>query len=512
MNRGVVYYNIGEKCMIRILVSLSSLREVYSGDVTLLAEGAQPEWFLRAFRVLGGKVHRMKVSDEVPALVRKARLHEHSPYDVTMFLDADTLVLKPIDEYFAKIEKHKFCTGEFAGWVTSGRKIGGRIRGFAGVCSKKTVRDALAYGKATNTGVFGFTKDAPILAEWRQVTTDGWKNHRSRIPDEVGCQMLLPKYEHWLAPVKWGVSVKHGEMPPEDEMIIVHYHGRKHADDYDLCRMWKRAFWKFYHSCGDDEVREHLLLTHGDRKLRRYLRGVGSDLTVVTAVDPKYLPKLKTNYPLWLMTEGLMEYPWKCFVHGIPLDSPKLDFMRDRVELIEWDLPGAESQRERMLTAFVQGCAERVTTKWCLKLDCDTTPTKEKPLLSGTRMRGGYELSFDKSAWRADVTGHRWGYTKPGEFLLRLEDWADAHPAFAGTERIFPDSEREALRTRKRYGHPRFASFICLQRVDFLREIAEYAGDRLPVPSHDTYVWYCAERLGRKWRRENIKNGKGFKP
>jgi hypothetical protein len=36
------------------------------------------------------------------------------------------------------------------------------------------------------------------------------------------------------------------------------------------------------------------------------------------------------------------------------------------------------------------------------------------------------------------------------------------------------------------------------------------AGRKLPVPSHDTYLWYCAARLGEPWARFNVKRELGL--
>lgn len=497
-SRGVVYLNQGEKCMIRLLVSAHSLRRHYSGPILMVAVGRQQQWFLDAVKRLGVDVLALP-EDGIPPLVRKARLHEVSPFDLTMFLDADTLVRRPIDEYFDKIAEFGFCTGEFAGWKTTGGTISRRIKGFGKVVPDY-VPAALDYGKATNTGIFGFTKDAPILPEWKDLTEKGWRAECSRIPDEVACQMLLPRYRHWLAPVEWGTSVKYGELG--DEIRIVHYHGRKHVHPFPLCNLWKQEYWAVLYSL-PEPLREQFRQPWHDRRLKRYLkRDVRHDLTVVTAVDRKYLDRLREHLPLWMRTEGIMEHPMVCFVNGIYLDSPDLDFLRARARLVPWDLPCAANQRELMLSAFVLGSAGEISTDYWLKVDADVRPRAE------AYADFQYRLEMPKKAWQASICGHRWRYTKskgrwkPGHFLNILDDWWQG---ITGEPPLFPPGIPEG----SRHGHKRLASFICLHKSEFVRKCAALCRDgRLPVPSHDTFLWFCAERMkDESWVTANFKDG-----
>jgi len=483
-----------------MLVSIFSLRKHYDGNITVFLIAEQPKWFLELLKILKCDNIVLKANGIRP-LVRKAMLWRDSPYDLTMFLDADTVIVDSIDEYFDKIEEYKFCTGEFAEWKTTGGTMRRRINSFKSIVPDY-VAPAIAYGKATNTGIFGFTKDAPILEEWEDVTKRGQKVNR--IPDEVGCQMLLPKYKHWLAPVQWGVSVKMSQPHHTDNMKIIHYHGRKHAGDWDLCDVWKQQYWEMRNTY--QQFARELEQAMGDRRFARYIKTINRDVTIVTAVNPQYLSKLKNNYPYWMKTAGVMEYPMIVFVNGISPDDESLKFLNNNVKIIPWDMKGAESTRELMLTSFVLGTAEHVKTKWWLKLDADTTPKE------GVDRKYGYILAFPEQAWNGKtvIAAHKWGYTKPGKFLLALEDWADGKKEFKDTKRVFPDSEIPAMKAQKRYGHPRIASYICLQSLEFTKTCARLAGNKLPIPSHDTYMWYVAARLGLPIIRHNFK--KRFQP
>ena len=62
----------------------------------------------------------------------------------------------------------------------------------------------------------------------------------------------------------------------------------------------------------------------------------------------------------------------------------------------------------------------------------------------------------------------------------------------------------------RKFGHARIASYVALHKADFTRYCAEIAGDRLPVPSHDTYLWYIAARRGWDMLRINVKRKMGL--
>ena len=174
--------------------------------------------------------------------------------------------------------------------------------------------------------------------------------------------------------------------------------------------------------------------------------------------------------------------------------------MRKNVRIVTWDMEKATNIRELMLSAFVLGTAKQVGTKWWIKVDADTAP---KPVPTYVF---GYRLVFPKKSWQDDAfSGQRCGYTKTGEFLVRMEKWANAHPDLKGTKPVFDSKNYPEMEKQRRFGHSRIASFIALQSTEFTRKCATLAGTRLPVPSHDSYMWYVAARTGVPVIRMNLK-------
>ena len=212
------------------------------------------------------------------------------------------------------------------------------------------------------------------------------------------------------------------------------------------------------------------------------------ELTLVTAVDREHLPKLALTWPTWMLHRPELRETPVIVIHDESLqqDSAEFDFLREhpQLRLVSWRMSSAQSQREKMLTSFVMVPAREVTTQWYLKIDADVFA---KPC-----------DQWIKSEWFARDAKERlpafvsspWGYTKPAHALQILDDWADAIPQLKDHQRLNIPYAPDASRIR----HPRIASWCFYGNTAWTREIAAYSSERLPLPSHDTYLFYCAAR------------------
>jgi cephalosporin hydroxylase len=226
--RGVIYYNCGTSCTVRLLVSLVSLRKHYAGPVTILSEGEASHLLCeRIGAALDARVIKwesgVKQGKNTPFLA-KTRLHLGTPYETTVALDSDTLVMGPIDELFEVAEQDMFCVAQLGNWRTTGRIIQGRLRKWAGILPED-LDAAIQFGPAINTGVTAFRKDASIFEEWYPAAEQGREHF---IPDEVSCQMLMHRHQHRILDGRWNRSCRHDD-PDLSETRVIHYHGRKHC-------------------------------------------------------------------------------------------------------------------------------------------------------------------------------------------------------------------------------------------------------------------------------------------
>jgi len=228
MNRGVIYYNNGTCCTVRLLVSLFSLREHYDGPVTVLSHGTKSHPICAKICAALGAEYR-PWDPEIPAGAHTINLakplyHTASRYDCTVCLDSDSLVIAPIDELFTMAREYEFVVANFAGWRSSTTVIADRIQGWRQYLPD-FIEEALRFGPAINCGVIAFQKDAALLRDWYSFALRG---RDTFIPDEVSCQIMLHRYPHLIADRAWNRSCRYDD-PYKKGTRIVHYHGRRHC-------------------------------------------------------------------------------------------------------------------------------------------------------------------------------------------------------------------------------------------------------------------------------------------
>jgi hypothetical protein len=214
-------------------VSIYSLRKVYDGPITVVANDNVPHEFTEKLKTQGVTIRRVSREDEdagthKTALLMKCAVNIWAPYDVNVFLDCDTLVLKPFDELFGWAEEHSLVFCQFANWKASKRAIANRIKQLGpdgkGAATQEEVDAAIAYPAAVNIGVFAFKQDATMFDEWYDLAIQGMDLF---IPDEAACQVLLPKHEHYLAPQIFNHTCNKLALDPDAR--VLHYHGKKHV-------------------------------------------------------------------------------------------------------------------------------------------------------------------------------------------------------------------------------------------------------------------------------------------
>jgi hypothetical protein len=219
------------------------------------------------------------------------------------------------------------------------------------------------------------------------------------------------------------------------------------------------------------------------------------DFTMLVAVDAPHLEELRIVWPTWVrhapdvlaiplllvfddVSANAVWHPdlhWLHKAHGGLVTAPLSSVLPTGYSRN----PATITQRERMLTGLVYA-ARHITTPWFLKLDTDTLAVPE-----------GRFWSPDWFSPDTVLAAPRWGYTKPGHWLDTLDRWADVSaPGNVKPPRVMGE---------KIASSPRITSYAMWGRTDFARECLTLLGDepRLPVPSQDTFCWFCAALLGR---------------
>lgn len=274
---GVIYSLSGPAYAELLTVSLWTLRRHYWGDVAIVCSGPQCREAMEPLAEEPRLAPVRLIDHELPPVRRHAQycvkpsVALASPFDRTVFLDADTIVLGPIDELFHA----PLTVTQFSNWITTGRIIGGRIRQWmepfypelphdtaiqpgmviswslkgapkfkARVLEIEPKRgdmpreaklvDAVAHElarrqlelprPAINTGVFAFSTEArSALAAWEALTLRNWQRS---FTDELAMQLVWQYAGARLLNDRWNWSVQFGQAP---DPVVMHFHGRKHV-------------------------------------------------------------------------------------------------------------------------------------------------------------------------------------------------------------------------------------------------------------------------------------------
>jgi hypothetical protein len=153
----------------------------------------------------------------------------------------------------------------------------------------------------------------------------------------------------------------------------------------------------------------------------------------------------------------------------------------------KWSNP----QRYMMLSGFVHVPALcQIETPYWLKLDLDAVAT-------------GHDDWVDPS-WFKDnpaIVSQPWGYTKPADQMLKLDQWVDRYAEHLPILANQPPLNLVPKEGSSLVKHPRIISWCGFFSTGFTSLCSAMASTtcgrgRLPVPSQDGFMFYAAKRAG----------------
>ena len=244
MTQGICYLFSGNAVAERLMVSIHSLRDHWQGPVSVLATVDDCEEIARrATGDLSIDVLRVKPlsSGRNSSYLNKSMIPAWTPYDETLFIDADTLIVGDgLDDLFG----HPLTITHFSDWQSQGNRMAKRIRGWRG---KTPAIDALVEEQlavsypAINTGVFCFRKNHLPLAKWASITAVAAGTF---IADEIAMLLLQADMkegvDYRVVDDRWNCSPQKGLH--KDKVKIWHFHGDKHLKKDDGRKLWLPAF------------------------------------------------------------------------------------------------------------------------------------------------------------------------------------------------------------------------------------------------------------------------------
>lgn len=228
MKQGIIFLNSGTKMLPRLLTCVHSLRKYYDQEASIISMG-------ESGRGLCEKIANEYSLSVIPIdsdlnirkdyWFEKSRLHLYTPYDHSIFLDSDTIVVQNFDELFSEIDEHDFIACQFAHWRSNGRTISKRLKQWLSTDKELVEHTIQSNIPSVNVGVYGFKKNAEFMKHWFDITI---KHPNAALPEESTCHLLLTQYKSKIVSSKYNCSCKH-DNPKTTDTKIIHYHGRKHC-------------------------------------------------------------------------------------------------------------------------------------------------------------------------------------------------------------------------------------------------------------------------------------------
>jgi len=229
MSNGIAYMLVGDKYGVVITVSLFSLRRQYDGPVAFIVgderaatigskiaadERLGPIELIRWDAPVGGGKGLQHCN--------KTRLPDFTPFDKTIFIDADTLVVGDPTDMFPTNEE--VCLSQFANWYSNDRKIKRRTEPWREFAPREVARSQGCRYPAINTGTFGIARTSTeYLKRWRELS----EQNPSFMCDELVAQIIFPDFPHLIFDERWNCSpiFSHDRFGPPNDVDVRIWHG-----------------------------------------------------------------------------------------------------------------------------------------------------------------------------------------------------------------------------------------------------------------------------------------------
>ena len=316
---GIIMFNCGTDKIIGAIVALYSLRKFYNGPITFYVEDPCLSTFEQTLKYFNCEVVHLPESKKSP-LIKKTELFADPPYNKTLWLDSDIVVVDKIDEMFDALNEVDVCIPHFCNKYTNSVKenlCSSRIKKFQGVVDDGFLQEALDNHPSINTGVISFKKSA----EWKTFVGD-WINLANKgveikafVPDESSFQLLYPSIDRWRLKIKI-VSSDYNiyalDSDTHEDPKIYHFAGNKSCiSDIPNCNIWKNMFEEMRK---DNIADINLFLPYANKRIKEYLNG--GNVFCKKADKKADKKEIITNQNI-KYTETITTTPQNCLLEGL---------------------------------------------------------------------------------------------------------------------------------------------------------------------------------------------------
>jgi len=176
MNRGIVYMLIGSRHAVVTTVSITSLRKWWDGPVVLFCRDEDSQCygkFIAEDSRLGVEVINFSptIQKRHTGYAAKPLIPQLSPFEQTIQIDGDTIVVGKLDELWPQNDKEVVLT-KFGDWTTKGRIIRNRVSKWLEVAKKEAENSLNNEYPALNTGVLSYNKMSELTAvKWAEMVS-----------------------------------------------------------------------------------------------------------------------------------------------------------------------------------------------------------------------------------------------------------------------------------------------------------------------------------------------------
>jgi len=220
-----------------LVVSLRSLRQWYDGPVTLHGWKSEGSGDIVTNIAADGRLGDTVAAPREPAFKGRGDswldkidiMSAQYGVDSSVLLDADTIIVGPLDELFEATERRGYAVTQFCDWKTTNNIIKNRVkrlRNFPELDQMLVEACLESPYPSANVGIFGCIPGSPVMPVWRHWS---YVTRNIFIADESVMQALLPRFiEQGLAEIvdgRFNCSTMRFQHVPDEEVRIWHGHG-----------------------------------------------------------------------------------------------------------------------------------------------------------------------------------------------------------------------------------------------------------------------------------------------
>lgn len=247
MTDGLIYLLQGNGHAANLAVAVRSALPHWAGPICLIAGDDKGE---EACEGIASEDERISIVRWEAAPGRRNRyanktpMQRLSPFDRSVFLDADTLCVADGLEALLPENPYSTTLSSWCDWNTKGTKIRKRCNVYRDLHTRHVERmvDGQTPYPAINTGSLGFTKDSLFMRDWEAITS---KRVRF-ICDEIVAQLFYVDYPHTIKDHRWNCSPIFAN--DTKDVVVYHFHGQKNKK-----RAKGRAIWLPHFEAAYDE-------------------------------------------------------------------------------------------------------------------------------------------------------------------------------------------------------------------------------------------------------------------